>query len=109
MNRRTFLSTLSGAALAATAASKLARGEEPHRIQTVGIQLYTVRDALKQDYDGTLAGLAAIGYREVESGKDHDMSPPKAMREALMRQGLTSPSSHVDWDSLGVSWPKVIE
>src|SRR5215469_14265067 len=109
MNRRTFLSTLSGAALAATAASKLARGEEPHRIQTIGIQLYTVRDALKRDYDGTLARLATIGYREVESGKDHDLPSPKAMRAALARHGLTSPSSHVDWESMTTNWSKVIE
>lgn len=109
MNRRTFLSTLSGAALAATAASRLARGEEPHRIQTIGIQLYTVRDALKRDYDGTLAQLATTGYREVESGKDHDLPSPKAMRAALARHGLTSPSSHVDWESLTTNWSKVIE
>ena len=109
MNRRTFLSTLSGAALAATAASKLARGEEPHRIKTIGIQLYTVRDALKRDYDGTLAQLATIGYREVESGKDHDLPSPKDMRAALAHHGLTSPSFHVDWESMTKNWSKVIE
>ena len=81
---------------------------EQRRIKTIGIQLYTVRDALKRDYDGTLAKLAAMGYREVESGRDHD-KPPKQMREALMRYGLTSPSYHVDWNSLGADWPKVIE
>jgi sugar phosphate isomerase/epimerase len=81
---------------------------EQRRIKTIGIQLYTVRDALKRDYDGTLAKLAAMGYREVESGRDHD-KPPKQMREALMRYGLTSPSYHVDWNSLGADWPKVID
>ena len=109
MNRRTFLSTLSAAALAATAGRSLTWAEEPHRIKTIGIQLYTVRDALKRDYDGTLALLAAIGYRKVESGKDHDLSLPKAMRAALMRHGLTSPSYHVDWDSMTRKWSKVIE
>jgi sugar phosphate isomerase/epimerase len=81
---------------------------EPRRINSIGIQLYTVRDALRRDYDGTLARLAEIGYREVESGRDHD-KPPKEMRDALMRHGLTSPSYHVDWKSLGADWPKVIE
>jgi sugar phosphate isomerase/epimerase len=109
MNRRTFLSSLSGAAWAATAGRKLAWAEEPHRIKTIGIQLYTVRDALKRDYDGTLAQLTAIGYREVESGKDHDLPSPKAMRAALARHGLTSPSYHVDWESITTNWSKVIE
>jgi sugar phosphate isomerase/epimerase len=109
MDRRTFLGTLSGAAAAAMMNRNLAWAAEPHKINTIGIQLYTVRDALKLDYDGTLAQLAQIGYREVESGKDHDKADPKEMRAALMRHGLTSPSYHVDWDSLGANWPKVIE
>lgn len=108
MDRRTFLGALSGAAAATMIGNKLSWAAEQHRIKTIGIQLYTVRDALQVDYDGTLAKLAAIGYREVESGKGHD-KPPKEMREALMRAGLTSPSYHVDWDSLGADFPKVIE
>src|SRR5450631_1631848 len=32
-----------------------------------GIQLYTVGDPLTKDMDGTLAKLAAMGYRTVES------------------------------------------
>jgi len=111
MDRRTFLGTLPGAAAAATAMMNrnLVWAAEPHRIRPIGIQLYTVRDALQRDYDGTLAQLAQIGYREVESGWDQDKEHPKEMREALLRHGLTSPSTHVDWDSLGADWPKVIE
>ena len=109
MDRRTFLGSLSGAAAAAIIARNSAWAAEPHQIKTIGIQLYTVREALKVDYDGTLAKLAEIGYREVESGKDHDKSDPKEMRDALKRHGLTSPSYHVDWNSLAADWPKVIE
>jgi len=108
MDRRTFLSKLSRAAAATMIGRNFAWAAEQRRIKTIGIQLYTVRDALKRDYDGTLAKLAAMGYREVESGRDHD-KPPKQMREALMRYGLTSPSYHVDWNSLGADWPKVID
>jgi len=108
MDRRTFLSKLSRAAAATMIGRNFAWAAEQRRIKTIGIQLYTVRDALKRDYDGTLAKLAAMGYREVESGRDHD-KPPKQMREALVRYGLTSPSYHVDWNSLGADWPKVIE
>jgi sugar phosphate isomerase/epimerase len=108
MDRRSFLGALSGAAAATMMGRNFAWAAEPRRINSIGIQLYTVRDALRRDYDGTLARLAEIGYREVESGRDHD-KPPKEMRDALMRHGLTSPSYHVDWKSLGADWPKVIE
>jgi len=58
MDRRTFLGTLSGAAAVAMMNRNLAWAAEQHRINPIGIQLYTVRDALKRDYDGTLAQLA---------------------------------------------------
>ena len=109
MDRRTFLGVLSGAAATTLMSRNMVWAEDEHKINTIGIQLYTVRDALKRDYDGTLAQLAQMGYREVESGKDHDKPDPHEMRDALMRHGLTSPSYHVDWNSLGADWPKVIE
>jgi sugar phosphate isomerase/epimerase len=109
MDRRTFLGVLSGATATALMSRNLMWADEEHKINTIGIQLYTVRDALKRDYDGTLAQLAQMGYREVESGKDHDKPDPHEMRGTLMRHGLTSPSYHVDWASLGDDWPKVIE
>jgi sugar phosphate isomerase/epimerase len=108
MNRRTFLGALSAAGAATMAGHHLAWAAEQRRIKPIGIQLYTVRDALLHDYDGTLAGLAEIGYREVESGQDQD-KPPKEMREALNRHGLTSPSYHVDWKRLGEDLPQVID
>jgi sugar phosphate isomerase/epimerase len=109
MDRRTFLGVFSGAAATALMSRNPVWAEEEHKINPIGIQLYTVRDALKRDYDGTLAQLVEMGYREVESGKDHDKPDPHEMHDALMRHGLTSPSYHVDWKSLGDDWPNVIE
>ena len=57
MDRRTFLSKLSRAAAATMIGRNFAWAAEQRRIKTIGIQLYTVRDALKRDYDGTLAKL----------------------------------------------------
>ena len=37
-----------------------------HKIGQIGVQLYTVRDAIAQDFDGTLAKVAEVGYKEVE-------------------------------------------
>ena len=36
------------------------------RLQPVGLQLYTVRDLMKADFEGTLAAVAKVGYKEVE-------------------------------------------
>ncbi len=75
ISRRTVLKN--GAITAASAAMLTAL---PKRLladslaKSAGIQLYTVDKELKQDMPGTLAKLAAIGYRTVESagmaGKD---------------------------------------
>ena len=32
----------------------------------LSVQLYTVRGALEEDFDGTLAKIAAFGYTQVE-------------------------------------------
>jgi sugar phosphate isomerase/epimerase len=65
----------------------------------IGIQLYTVREAMEKDPAGTLARLAKIGYNSVEgatytgSQKFYGMTPP--VFAALLKQhGLIMPSSH---------------
>jgi sugar phosphate isomerase/epimerase len=70
--------------------------------------LWTVREAMKQDFEGTLAKVAATGYREVEFAGYFEHSPQE-VRATLDRHGLVAPSGHVDYDSLGEKWPKVIE
>jgi ribosomal protein L18E len=42
---------------------KFAWSAEVHKIERVGIEAYTIRDLLKQDFNGTLAKIAAIGYK----------------------------------------------
>jgi hypothetical protein len=59
MNRRKFMT-----AAVAVAASHRGWAAEPHRIEKVGIQLYTVRDLLNQDFDGVMSRIAAIGYKK---------------------------------------------
>jgi sugar phosphate isomerase/epimerase len=63
---------------------------------------------MKQDFEGTLAKVAAIGYREVEFAGYFEHSP-REVRTALDRYGLVAPSTHVDYDSLAEKWPQVIE
>lgn len=74
----------------------------------LGIQLYTLRSILPQDFDGTLARLAEIGYREVEFAGYHGREPA-AVRAALERAGLAAPSSHVPIEALEDDWPRTLE
>ncbi len=59
----------------------------------LGLQLYSVRDQLKQDFDGTLMEVGKLGYREVEAAGFYGKSPDEA-RKALSAAGLRCVSSH---------------
>ncbi len=92
MNRRTFIETSVAAAMFTSTASPL-WAADAHHIDRVGLQLYTVRKLMEQDFDGTIAGVAQIGYKEVEFAGYFKKSPQEA-RAALDKNGLTSPSAH---------------
>src|ERR1700757_4939298 len=105
MDRRTFLGTMTAATLVAR---RLGVAADERKIKKVGLQLYSVRDAMKTDFDTTLAKVSKIGYREVEFAGYFGHSP-KDVKAALERVGLVSPSSHTPYDSLGEKFPAVLE
>jgi sugar phosphate isomerase/epimerase len=87
------------AALPATAAVGLpaASAQAPRTARwadRIGIELYTVRDRMETDFEGVLARLAALGYREVEPANGYNDMSPKAFRAMLDRHGLSAPSTH---------------
>jgi sugar phosphate isomerase/epimerase len=105
MNRRTFIGTSVAAALAA---SRPARTAETHRIERVGLQLYTVRDLMKTDFEGTIAKVAQIGYKEMEFAGYFGKSP-QDVRKILDANKLNAPSSHVDYPVVEKKWPETLE
>src|SRR6478736_9746768 len=107
LNRRSFL-VRAGVGAATTAAASARLFAQQHRIERLGMQLYTVRDAMAKDFDGTLAKVAALGYKEVEFAGYFNKSPQQ-VKAALAASGLTAPSTHIPYDQLGDSFPKVIE
>ena len=60
----------------------------------IGIQLYTVGEDLKRDFDGTLSAISKIGYKIVEPAGLLERSPAD-WRRSLDRANLTCPSTHV--------------
>jgi sugar phosphate isomerase/epimerase len=89
-SRRRFFETLGGLALTAVPV--------PPNLQTLqssrlGIQLYTLRDALARDFSATLAAIAGIGYTEVEFAGLHGR-PARAVRRMLDELDLRAPAGH---------------
>src|SRR5215470_15979382 len=59
LTRRDLSAVAIGAAFGTTAA-------QSRDLRKIGLQLYTVRDLLKRDFEATLRNIAQLGYREVE-------------------------------------------
>ena len=135
MNRRSFLTTAGAAAagLAAGCRSTASSGAAAQgtgaaaagRLDRIGVQLFSLPKLLERDFDGALAMVAGLGYREVELFGPYPFSVPAAqegwkavtpmlgfsgsgffgrtareVRESLDRHGLAAPAMHVDLDTL---------
>jgi sugar phosphate isomerase/epimerase len=90
-SRRKFLKASAAAAATTTiAARRLAAA--PLR-QPIGLQLYSVRELLPKDFDGTLRKLAAAGYLEVEAAGYYDRTAAQ-FRHSMDQAGLRCISTH---------------
>jgi sugar phosphate isomerase/epimerase len=73
--------------------------------KTLGLQLYSLRDAMKEDPEGTIAKVGAMGFHFVETagyheGKFYGMTP-KAFSRVLEKNSLEFLSSHTGQDLPG--------
>jgi sugar phosphate isomerase/epimerase len=92
-NRRDFLKNITALAAASAAAAQAAPADWKKQI---GLEMYTVRDLTPKDYEGTLAKIAAIGYKEIEpASADYGGMQPKDFRAMLDRHGISMPSTHI--------------
>ena len=94
MNRRNFVKNIAVGSGAFLWGAELAMAA-PDWKKLAGLELYTVRDLTAKDYEGTLAKVSEIGYKEVEPATDYGKLEPKAFRAMLDRYGLSAPSTHV--------------
>jgi sugar phosphate isomerase/epimerase len=105
MDRREFLRVSGAAGLAtmwgtslACAGSSAATTGAPRpagtfSISNVGLQLYTVRDAMAKDVDGTLAAIAAAGYHLVETAGLYGRSAAD-LRALFDKHGIRTVAGH---------------
>ncbi|HVK34504.1 MAG TPA: sugar phosphate isomerase/epimerase, partial [Microlunatus sp.] len=59
----------------------------------LSVQLYTVRGALAEDFDGTLAKIAAFGYTQVEPFAFTTFFDD--LKTGLSTHGLAAPTTHM--------------
>lgn len=107
-------------ALAVVVSFGLNSCKAPKPAKEIGLQLYSVRDVIKDDVKGTIQKIGAMGYKTVEAanykdGQFYGMEPAdfKALCDA---NGLNFLSSHVgqpapdstNWDATMEWWDKCI-
>ncbi len=123
MNRRTFIRSTAAAGLGGLAllgsgcageGGSAPSPDEPgaatngHALARIGVQLYTVRSILENDFVGGIEKVAAAGYDEVEFAGYFDRSPAD-VKALLDRLDLTAPSAHVGLDALKDDLDAVVE
>jgi sugar phosphate isomerase/epimerase len=96
-NRRTFIQEMvvSSSALMLTGVVKplMAQKVLDWKDQ-IGLELFTVRDLLRQDYEDVLAKLSKIGYKQVEPADPYNHMDPSAYKALLDKYGLKMYSTH---------------
>jgi len=115
-NRRDFIKTSSASTLGLMAlpycSSPSSNSDTEKEIDSsmLGLQLYTIRDAIAADLEGSLQKVAEMGYVNVElanysAGMFYSKSP-KEFKELLESFGLKAISSHTVVESESVSMNK---
>jgi sugar phosphate isomerase/epimerase len=109
MKRRAFIGSLG----AGTAVLLHPRRDLPAaRLDRIGLELYSVRNAMLADPERTLAEVRAIGYSDVELLWSHNNfgRTPQQVKATLDREGLRAPSAHIAPEIIvRDDWPASLE
>ena len=96
MKRRTFIKKSSAALAAGMIFPKISSAFPKDKM--IGIQLYTIRDLVSKDLEGTLKTLSKIGYRSVEAAGYHDRKfyglTPREYKKLVESYGIKPMSTH---------------
>ena len=110
LTRREFVTTALGGVglLGLFLKSEKVLAKSSKRIDSIGLQLYTVRKELESDFESTLRKVAAIGYREVEFAGYYNHTPSQ-VRQSLNNAGLSSPSTHLSLQTIAHDLGRAID
>lgn len=104
--RREFLKT--AAIAAAGVAMPWAALAQSRRVEAIGLQLYSLRAEMGADFEGTLAKLAEIGFKDMEFAGYFDKTPSQ-VRRILEANGLISSAAHIPLDAIRNNLSEVID
>ena len=107
-DRRTFIGSAAAGVLGASPLARLLGATSMERLGRIGLQLYTIRKAMERDFEGSLARVARIGYREVEFAGYFDHSAEQ-VRRILHRHDLAAPSAHISLEDIRTHWDRTVE
>lgn len=96
ITRRNFLKTSAALAALSVVPHGLAACSEKEK--AIGVQLYSVRDDIRKDFDGTMKALREIGYKRYESYGYRDGKffgkTPKEIKQYMVDLGSVMTGSH---------------
>jgi sugar phosphate isomerase/epimerase len=108
ISRRNFLKAASASAAVAAACIDASWLMANPLGLPLGLQLYSVRDLLPKDYEGTLRQLSAIGYREVEAAGFFGRSAAD-VKKTMEQAGLHCVSAHYSYADLTPKLDEIIQ
>src|ERR1700733_12910245 len=93
VTRRNFLQSAAAAMVCGAAALKSGKLMASPFGLPIGLQLYSVREMIAKDYEGTLKHIAALGYKDVEAAGYFGHSVEQ-VKQAMQGAGLNLVSAH---------------
>jgi len=107
ISRRSFLGRASAAATYAAMSSRTVVSYAEPLGLPLGLQLYSVRQQLAQDYEGTLAQVGSVGYREVEAAGFYQRSATD-VKQAMQKANLRCVSAHFPFADLHSRYDEIL-
>ena len=114
IDRRYFVKVSAGAAcggilgLEHLTLARVAEATGHRSLDRIGVQLYTVRSLLDEDFEGTLEAIAEIGFQQVEFF-NYFGRQPQEVRGILDELSLETPAAHFPWQAIKENHEAVIE
>ncbi len=108
INRRNFLHTTAMGGVGLWVAHHGTNLVGARKLSKIGVQLYTLRNDLQKDFEGTIAKVAGVGYQQVEFAGYYNRTPQQ-VKDVLTKNKLEAPSAHVAIKDLRENLAKSVE
>lgn len=110
VNRREFIKSTAGAfcALNVSSINHNVFVSSKKKLDRVGLQLYTIRTEMKKDFEGSLAKVAEIGYKEVEFAGYFGRKPGE-IAKLLKQLDLDAVAAHISFKDINDQFEKTVE